>query len=277
MSTDAFPWRGRRVLVTGCTGFLGGAVVRELLDNGANVVGLIRDRSRMSAVASAHAGRVHVIHGRPDNLFRLNSAMAVHEVAAVFHLAAHDPFAEDRATPAVIQAAKLYSARMPVVTARPARPLALANTEDHERGLSVARFGELFGPRDRKAFRIVPATAINLLAGHTVALPADGLARDFVFVRDAARACVRVAETALEHGPGDYSFRSGWLMSERHMAAAVRAVHAGTAPELPESAPPANPLEWAPQMPFAEALGETLAWYREAARAGRATPLRAAA
>ena len=36
-------WQGRSVLVTGCTGLLGSAMTRSLVDLGANVVGLIRD------------------------------------------------------------------------------------------------------------------------------------------------------------------------------------------------------------------------------------------
>ena len=36
-------WRGRPTLVTGATGFLGGCVVRQLLELGANVVCLVKD------------------------------------------------------------------------------------------------------------------------------------------------------------------------------------------------------------------------------------------
>src|SRR5438477_8109894 len=114
MPEDTSFWRGRKVLVTGCTGFLGGAVARELLARGAEVVGLINEQPAPDLIG-AQGGRVHLVRGRTDNVFRLHSAMAVHEVSAVFHLAAHGPFAEDRGTPAVLQAANLYSRRVPVV------------------------------------------------------------------------------------------------------------------------------------------------------------------
>lgn len=271
------PWRGRRVLVTGCTGFLGGAVARELFAVGAEVVGLVHERPGNDIFGPGQGGRVHFIRGRADNVFRLHSAMAVHEVAAVFHLSATDPFAEDRCTPAVLEAAKLYSRRMPVVTAKPLQQLALANTEELHDGLSVARFGAVFGPGDRKVFRTVPATALALLSGEGAALPAEGLATDFVFVRDAARACLRVAEDVAARGPGDYPFRSGWLMSDRRIAVAVRDAFGGGVPVAPDSAPLANPLGWAPGVTFAEALTETLGWYREFARGGSGAPARAAA
>src|SRR4029450_9879653 len=99
MNAETFSWRGRRVLVTGCTGFLGGAVARELFARGAEVVGLINEQPAPN-LFGAQSGHVHFVRRRTDNVFRLHSAMAVHEVSAVFHLAAHEG-AEDRGTPAV--------------------------------------------------------------------------------------------------------------------------------------------------------------------------------
>ena len=95
--------------------------------------------------------------------------------------------------------------------------------------------------------------------------------------RDAYRACLRVAEDVAARGPGDYPFRSGWLMSDRRIAVAVRDAFGGGVPVAPDSAPLANPLGWAPGVTFAEALTETLGWYREFARGGSGAPARAAA
>lgn len=262
-------WRGRKVLVTGCTGFLGGAVARELLARGAEIVGLINERPATDILAPQQSGRTHLVRGRTDNVFRLHSAMAVHEIAAVFHLAA-----EDRGAPAVLQAVNLYSRRVPVVTARPLPQLTIAQPEEpRDERLGVVRFGEVFGPGDRKLFRVVPATAIGAVSGDSIPVSTDGPARDFVFVRDAARACLRAAEA----GPGEYAFRSGWLMTDRQMATAVRDACAGRAVKVSDSAPVVNPLGWQPQQGLGEALNETLAWYRDFLRAGSAVPVRAAA
>ncbi len=277
MTDSTLSWRGRRVLVTGYTGFLGGAVARELFARGADVVGLLNDRPAPNVFGPGQSGHVHFVHGRADNVFRLHSAMAVHEVAAVFHLAAHDPFGDDRATPAVLHAAKLYGRRIPVVAARPIPQLGIARAATRDDGLTVARFGELFGPGDRKLFRIVPATALALLAGDAPTPTPEGAARDFVFVTDAARACVRAAELTVSNGPDEHTFRSGWLMTDHQMAAAVRDVFAARPVALPDSAAPTNLNGWEPARPFAEAVSETLAWYREYLRAGCAVPVRAAA
>ncbi|MBL3613369.1 NAD-dependent epimerase/dehydratase family protein, partial [Bacillus sp. RHFS18] len=36
-------WKNKNVFVTGCTGLLGSCLVKELIDQGANVTGLVRD------------------------------------------------------------------------------------------------------------------------------------------------------------------------------------------------------------------------------------------
>jgi hypothetical protein len=61
------------------------------------------------------------------------------------------------------------------------------------------------------------------------------------------------------------------------MAAAVRDVHSGRQPAIPDSEPPSNPLGWQPWQSLAESLNESSAWYREFLRAGSAVPIRAAA
>lgn len=257
---DTSFWHARRVLITGCSGFLGGAVARELLARGAEVVGLVQTPPPPDHFGP-RAERVRILNGRADNVFRLHSALAVHEISCVFHLAARDPFGEDRATPAVLQAMNMYSRRVPVVVARPFAPLAIVSHESRDERASCARFGEVFGPGDRKPFRTVPALA----AGQGVSRPSP--ARDFVFVRDAVRALMLVAEAFPIDGPGDYPFRSGWHLADAQVASAVHAVGEGREPKLPDTAPPTNPFDWAPELPFGAALAETLAWYRDRGRA----------
>lgn len=260
MDAHTSPWRGRRVLVTGCTGFLGGAVTRVLLDRGATVIGLVRQRTGGSEfVAERDAGQFHSIHGRAEDAIRLHSAMAVHEVSAVFHLAGTEPFA-------VLRAAALYHSRMPVLMARPAEQLRLAVDEPAPPvPLGVARFGELFGGRDRNLSRVVPRTVRALLEGNRVTTAASS-PRDFVYVQDAAKACLALAAVVgAEARSLDCTFRSGWEVTDSALVALVGDAFLGRTVELKQRDVP-NPLGWQPATSFASAIGETIEWYRESVR-----------
>jgi CDP-glucose 4,6-dehydratase len=80
-------WNERRVLVTGAGGFLGGWVVRELRERGADVVGLERDRQHRPV---RHGGIAadYTVHGDIRDLPLLIRVLNEYEVDTVMHLAA---------------------------------------------------------------------------------------------------------------------------------------------------------------------------------------------
>ncbi len=82
-------WRDRRVLVTGATGLLGGWLVPALVDLGAEIVVLVRDRVALSPLADpALAERVTEVRGAVEDLELVTRTANEYEVEAVFHLAA---------------------------------------------------------------------------------------------------------------------------------------------------------------------------------------------
>lgn len=82
-------WQDRRVFVTGCTGLVGSWTVRALLDRGAHVVGLVRDRVTGSElVRSGLADRIDVVMGCLEDEHLLERALAEYEIQTVIHLAA---------------------------------------------------------------------------------------------------------------------------------------------------------------------------------------------
>lgn len=269
--SDQYPrLRRRPVLVVGATGFLGRAVVRELLANEVHVVALVRDRAATAARTEfPYSPHLHVIRGRIEDSFRIYSALAVHEIGAVFHLAACPPSQPDRGTSTVLEAVQRYDPLLPVAIPRPA---AAAPFQGSANVVGVARFGELYGGGDRNVSRIVPATVMALLSGERTPLVAETPRRDFVFVQEAARNCAALVESLMEATAPrveDRSYRSGIELNDREMAAAIRDVF-----EDRESGCAAA---------LRDGLAATIAWYREFLRSrffgtkSAAPPLRAAA
>jgi len=82
-------WAGRKVLVTGCSGLLGSSMVSDLLQQGADVVGLVRDwvpSSRL--VAEGLADRITIVRGDIEDIEILERSLSEYEIHTVFHLAA---------------------------------------------------------------------------------------------------------------------------------------------------------------------------------------------
>jgi nucleoside-diphosphate-sugar epimerase len=252
-------WTGRRVFITGATGLLGTAVVEELLARGAEVVGLMRDRVATASFARHRlAGRIHIIHGRPDDLFRVHSALALHEVQTVFQLDG-----DNAAGATLLDAVRRFDPRVPVVCSRPGwTPTVVASPVP----LGLARFEEVFGPEPAPRGGVGAMILAQLHGDRTI--PADRGSRDLVHVRDAARACLQLAEAVGTQPTAhvlEANFRSGWSFSDRELHLAIREVLAGRTPLLPFAESPANPLSWSPELNFAEALADTVRWYRDQA------------
>ena len=82
-------WQDRRVLVTGCTGFLGSWLTAVLVDLGADVVGLIRDEVPESQLArSGTIDKIKIVRGELCNYTLLERTLAEYETHTIFHLAA---------------------------------------------------------------------------------------------------------------------------------------------------------------------------------------------
>jgi CDP-glucose 4,6-dehydratase len=89
LPTDARFWQDRRVLVTGCTGLVGSATVRELVSRSAHVVGLVRDQvARSELVRSGLDRRIDVVRGAVEDETILRRIVAEYEIETVIHLAA---------------------------------------------------------------------------------------------------------------------------------------------------------------------------------------------
>ena len=89
MSVDGRFWLDRNVLVTGCSGLLGGWLSGALIDAGAHVIGLVRDQDPRSRLEREGIGRrMTLVYGDITDREAVERAVNEYEVATIFHLAA---------------------------------------------------------------------------------------------------------------------------------------------------------------------------------------------
>ena len=82
-------WKGRRVFLTGATGFVGSNLTKMLVENGAKVICLQRDDAQPNSLDLLNLrARVTVAHGELEDIELLTRLLNEYEIDAVFHLAA---------------------------------------------------------------------------------------------------------------------------------------------------------------------------------------------
>ncbi len=82
-------WKDRKVLVTGCTGLLGSWLTKKLVEEKADVTGLIRDLvPRSNLNWSGFSDRINIVRGDIEDYRTLERTINEYEIDTVFHLAA---------------------------------------------------------------------------------------------------------------------------------------------------------------------------------------------
>lgn len=82
-------WRDKRVFITGCNGFLGSWLTKELVATGAHVVGLVRDSIPKSNLVSFDVeDDITIVRGSLEDYFLLERTINEYDVDTVFHVAA---------------------------------------------------------------------------------------------------------------------------------------------------------------------------------------------
>jgi len=82
-------WQDKRVFITGCTGLLGSWLTMALVDQGADVTGLVRDDVPKSNLnRTGFLGRINIVRGELQDYLLLERSLNEYEIEVVFHLGA---------------------------------------------------------------------------------------------------------------------------------------------------------------------------------------------
>ncbi len=82
-------WKDRKVFVTGCTGLLGSWLTKTVVENGAEVTGLIRDLVPKSNLNwTGFNEKINIARGELEDYFKLERILNEYEIDTVFHLGA---------------------------------------------------------------------------------------------------------------------------------------------------------------------------------------------
>ncbi len=229
-----------RVLITGASGFVGGALAQRLLRRKDVVTALVRDGDAPDGC--------NVIRGELEDLRSCERAVVESSPDVIFHLAAQaivgharvDPWStfesNVRGTYNLLEAYRRHAPAALVVVAssdkaygeltdrsgqyREDDPMAgrgpydcsksctdlIAQSYGHSYGLNLAivRAGNIYGPGDSDLSRIVPSAVDDIVNGRNVVIRSDGTpVRDYLYIDDAVDAYLAVAEY-LRTG-GDYT------------------------------------------------------------------------
>ncbi len=224
-------WSTRTALVTGASGFIGGALVRALMDAGARVVAVIGTSRRLGEASFTN----HVECGDICDPLFVREAISRHGVTDIFHLAAYSIVADAAKDPAgcyrvnvqgtvnVLEAARNLGGIKSILVAssdkaygdqpipyRESAPLLAANTYDaskacadmiarsfaanYDMPVCVTRASNVYGPGDPNLSRIVPNTIRRVLAGLPPMIYSDltEMRREFVYIDDVVSALLEL-------------------------------------------------------------------------------------
>jgi len=225
---DLFRWKGRKVFVTGASGFIGQALIKQLIKCDAVVHALCRKTS----VLQEHTGvpQISVTYGDATDLDLLINLCRREDFSVVFHLAGIsssggeiNPYSfwesNIRGAYTVLEACRkaIPSARIVMSSSRevdnclsfsvdqPYHPymVSKASTELIARsyrddfGLIVAcpRLNNIYGEGDQNWQRLIPGTIRSIIDGEPPIIRSNGQCnRSYVYVDDAVRALMAIAE-----------------------------------------------------------------------------------
>lgn len=221
-------WRGRPVLVTGASGFVGSHLVRQLISKESKVVTLSKKGSKPSTQTHDEIGSV-------ENIQKLNDTIKKYKISTIFHLAAQPLVEVGKISPIstfevnikgtwnILESARENNVQKVIVAStvhvygdnpnvpfkeeyfpQPSRPyetskacadlLAQSFADTYDLPVEIPRFVNIYGPGDFNFSRLIPKVIRSILKNEKPEVWDIGSVRDFLYIDDAINAYLMLAE-----------------------------------------------------------------------------------
>jgi CDP-glucose 4,6-dehydratase len=251
VSNDSDFWRDRPTFVTGGAGLVGGWTVRALVELGADIVCLVRDRVPQAVLMTPPLlDRVKLVHGDVRDQALLERALGEYEIDTVIHLAAQTIVTVANRNPVstfqsnitgtwtLLEAARRSPTVHAIVVASSdkaygdqerqpydeAMPLQGRHPYDVSKScgdLVAQAYAATYDLPDLNWNRIVPGTIRSIVRGQPPVIRSDGQSiRDYFYVEDGAAAYLLLARLLHERAElrgRAYNFSTGRADTVRHI------------------------------------------------------------
>ncbi len=315
-------WQGKKVFVTGGTGFIGTYLIKELLDEGAEVFCLTQELPKRSNFERFELSKkVTLIFGTVLDSNLINLSLKKYEIDSVFHLAAQplvqialkNPFETIQTnfmgTLNILEGCRIYGVKRIVIASTDkaygenknlpyeenfplqgqypydvskscADLIAQGYGKTYDLPIAITRFSNVYGGGDLNFDRIIPQTIKHLLFNEPILIRSNGkFIREFFYVKDAAKAYLRLAEKIeeldLKGDPFNFGTDSPIVLldlvekikkisgKENAEIKILDIVKAEIKDQFLSSKKAREKLSWKPDYDLDNGIKETYEWYKE--------------
>ena len=231
--------RGKRVLITGITGFIGKALEKRLNMLGAKIFGISRSEGKNN----------QILKSTILNYFAVDKFIKDSKIEICFHLASASLVEEGQLHPYqtfkvntegtlnILESARINKLEKIIIastshvyggnkvpylenyTLKPTRPyetskactdiIAQSYAESFDLPVLIPRFVNIYGPGDLNFQRLIPKTIKSVLEGSLPRMWGGGAIRDYLFIDDAIDAYIRLATLDMKHVEDNRIFNFG--------------------------------------------------------------------
>lgn len=235
---DTNHWNNQKVLVTGCRGFIGGALARRLTSLHAHLILLIRPDSAPPDIFT-NSQQAIVLNVSLSNVAALEKVMQEHKIKTVFHMAANNENRNTKCSPLAIFEDNIRATYSILEASRRSHVdrLILASSQEYDRQIHktdakmhpygaskasielvarsyletyglpviVVKPDNVYGPGDQNFSRLIPRAVRHLLQGETFRPSGNpNTKRGFIYIEDFLDALLIIGNSSAQFNLSDF-------------------------------------------------------------------------